>query len=187
MANVTVTVLEADGVTETDVICLGVDRQAAATSKSVALATEDKTALDAAVTALQIIDNIVSGSEAQVDIVAALPAGGNTIGAVTNTALTKLGAGEYETVAASQTNQVLGPTGGAGDFLSHVVVSPTTVSPQAFTIYDNATALVSFAGGASSLSNLVPFTIYIGATSSSGAFKVTTGTGLSLTAFGDFT
>lgn len=33
-------------------------------------------------TAVQIIDNIVSGSEAQVDVVAALPAGTNTIGAV---------------------------------------------------------------------------------------------------------
>jgi hypothetical protein len=82
MANVTVTVLEADGVTETDVVCLGVDRQAAATSKSVTLATEDKSQLDAAVTALQVIENIVSGSEAQVDIVAALPAGTNLVGKV---------------------------------------------------------------------------------------------------------
>jgi len=36
----------------------------------------------AMVTALQIIDNIVSGSEAQVDVVAALPAGTNKIGKV---------------------------------------------------------------------------------------------------------
>ena len=35
---------------------------------------------DPAVTALQILDNIVSGSEAQVDVVAALPAGTNAIG-----------------------------------------------------------------------------------------------------------
>jgi len=35
---------------------------------------------DPTVTALQIIDNIVSGSEAQVDVVAALPAGTNAIG-----------------------------------------------------------------------------------------------------------
>lgn len=37
---------------------------------------------DPAVTALQILDNIVAGSEAQVDIVAALPAGANNIGDV---------------------------------------------------------------------------------------------------------
>lgn len=48
MANATVTVLEADGVTETDVIVLDVGRQAAAASKSVALATEDKAAIGAA-------------------------------------------------------------------------------------------------------------------------------------------
>jgi hypothetical protein len=39
-----------------------------------------QTALDAIKTALEIIDNVVSGSEAQVDIVAALPAGTNAIG-----------------------------------------------------------------------------------------------------------
>jgi hypothetical protein len=80
MANATVTVLEADGTTETDVVVLDVGRQAAAASKSTAMSTEDKSQLDAAVTALQILDNVVSGSEAQVDVVAALPAGDNLIG-----------------------------------------------------------------------------------------------------------
>jgi hypothetical protein len=37
---------------------------------------------DPAVTALQVIDNCISGSEAQVDVVAALPAGANLIGDV---------------------------------------------------------------------------------------------------------
>jgi hypothetical protein len=46
------------------------------------LALESGGNLAAAVTALQIIDNIVSGSEAQVDVVAALPAGDNNIGNV---------------------------------------------------------------------------------------------------------
>lgn len=40
------------------------------------------TSLASAVTALQILDNVVSGSEAQVDVVAALPAGDNNIGNV---------------------------------------------------------------------------------------------------------
>jgi hypothetical protein len=66
MANATITVLEADGTTETDVVVLDVGRQAAAASKSTAMSTEDKavldslaTKLDTCITALQIIDNMV--------------------------------------------------------------------------------------------------------------------------------
>lgn len=47
MANQTVTVLEADGTTQTDVEVLGFGRQAAAASKSTAMSTEDKAVLDA--------------------------------------------------------------------------------------------------------------------------------------------
>ena len=54
------------------------------TAIKVALAASGVTQvqLAAMVTALQIIDNIVSGSEAQVDIVGALPAGSAAIGKV---------------------------------------------------------------------------------------------------------
>lgn len=48
MANQTVTVLEADGATQTDVEVLGFGRQAAAASKSVALSTEDAAKVPAA-------------------------------------------------------------------------------------------------------------------------------------------
>jgi hypothetical protein len=48
-----------------------------ATVQRITLASDDP-----AVTALQILDNVVSGNEAQVDIVAALPAGTNNIGDV---------------------------------------------------------------------------------------------------------
>jgi hypothetical protein len=68
MANATVTVLEADGVTETDVVVLDVGRQAAAASKSVAASTEDKAVLDAIAASLATLDNVVSGNEAQVDV-----------------------------------------------------------------------------------------------------------------------
>jgi hypothetical protein len=57
-------------------------RAAAAASGPVVLSTEDLTEITAIKTAVQIIDNVVSGSEAQVDIVAALPAGTNNIGDV---------------------------------------------------------------------------------------------------------
>jgi hypothetical protein len=58
MANAVITVLEADGLTETDVTVLDVGRQAAAASKSLALATEDKAVLDAMAASLAIIDNL---------------------------------------------------------------------------------------------------------------------------------
>lgn len=57
-------------------------RAAAASSTPVVLSTEDKTALDAAVTAVQLIDNAISGSEMQVDVVGALPAGEAHVGEV---------------------------------------------------------------------------------------------------------
>lgn len=95
---------------------------------------------------------------------------------------------EYESVAASQTAQVLGATGATGDYLSHLIVTPTSTSPiGGVTILDNAISINVFAGGATSLSNLAPFVVPIGMTSVSGAWKVTTGTLLSVIAVGNFT
>ena len=45
------------------------------------------------------------------------------------TSLPNIGAGEYETVAASQTAQTLGPTGATGDYISGILVTPATTSP----------------------------------------------------------
>lgn len=92
----------------------------------------------------------------------------------------------YETVAASQTAQVLGGTGGAGDYLSHLIVIPATTSPGNVLLLDNATSITLFPGGASSVASLAPITIPIGAFSVSGAWKVTTGANVSVVAFGDF-
>ena len=94
---------------------------------------------------------------------------------------------EYETVAASQTAQVLGPTGAKGDYLSHLIVTPATTSPGNVIILDNAISITVFTGGASSVSNLIPFVIPIGMTSVSGAWKVTTGANESVVAVGKFT
>lgn len=95
--------------------------------------------------------------------------------------------GEYETVAASQTAQILGATGATGDFLVGLLVVPATTSPGNVLLLDNATSITVFAGGASSVSNLVPFFIPIGANSVSGAWKVTTGTNVSVIGIGNFT
>ncbi len=106
---------------------------------------------------------------------------------VSNTPLTNIGAGEYETVAASQTAQVLGATGAAGDYLSGLLVTPATTSPGNVIILDNATSITVFVGGASSVSNLVPFFISLGMISVSGAWKVTTGSNVSVIGIGNFT
>lgn len=95
--------------------------------------------------------------------------------------------GEYETVAASQTAQVIGATGAAGDYLDGVLVVPATTSPGNVIVLDNATSITVFAGGASSVGDLTPFYIKIGARSVSGAWKVTTGANVSVIAVGDFT
>lgn len=96
----------------------------------------------------------------------------------------------YETVAASQTGQTLGATGGTGDYLSHCVVYPTTTTPGVVTVFDNTSSAannaIAFPGGASSVSNLVPISIPVGAFSLNGAWKVTTGANLVVTCYGNF-
>ena len=103
-----------------------------------------------------------------------------------------IGANVYNTIAASQTTYDLsstqaGGTGTTGDYLSHCTVIPTTVSPGVMTILDNTTAIYSFPGGTSSLSNLAPWSIPVGAISVSGGWHVVTGAGLSAVCVGKFT
>lgn len=92
----------------------------------------------------------------------------------------------YETVAASQTAQVLGGSGAKGDYLSHLVVIPATTSPGNVLLLDNATSITLFAGGATSVADLVPFSIVVDAVSVSGAWKITTGANVSVVAVGNF-
>lgn len=92
----------------------------------------------------------------------------------------------YETVAASQTAQVLGTVGAAGDVLAGILVIPATTSPGNVLLLDNATSITVFAGGASSVADLKPFWIPLGIKSASGPFKITTGANVSVIAVGDF-
>ena len=64
MANVDVTVFEYDGVTQKTVKTLDVGRQAAAASKSLTLATEDKAVLDAIAASLATLDNVTQTTAA---------------------------------------------------------------------------------------------------------------------------
>jgi hypothetical protein len=91
----------------------------------------------------------------------------------------------YETVAASQTAQVMGTTGKAGDFLSHVILQPTTTAAGTCTVLDSATVILTFTTG--TLSDLRPIVLPVNASSVNGAWKITTGANVTATAFGDFT
>ena len=106
---------------------------------------------------------------------------------ISNVPLTNFGAGEYETVAASQTAQALGATGATGDYIAGVLVIPSTTTPGVVTLLDNAISIPLFVGGASSVSNLVPFFIPLGMISVSGAWKITTGANVSCIGIGNFT
>jgi hypothetical protein len=97
----------------------------------------------------------------------------------------------YQAVAASQTATVLqSSTGAAGDYLSHCDIYPTSTSPGVVTVFDStntaANSAILFAGGATSLSNLAPIPIPVGAVSVNGAWKVTTGANVSVACFGKF-
>jgi hypothetical protein len=95
-------------------------------------------------------------------------------------------AGEYETVAASQSAQVLGGSGAAGDFIAGILVIPANVNPGSVALLDNATSITVFTGGTASVSNLVPFFIPLGMISVSGAWKLTTGADVHCIAIGNF-
>ena len=94
---------------------------------------------------------------------------------------------EYETVAASQVEQVMGTPGAIGDYLAGIVVIPDTLVPGNVILLDGATSIVLFVGGAGSVSNLVPFLIPLGIKSVSGEWKITTGANVHCVAIGDFT
>lgn len=98
--------------------------------------------------------------------------------------------GDYEAVGASQTDQQLGSASSdvaAGDFLAGVLIIPATTSPGAVSIKDGSgSSMTIFTGGASSVSNLVPFEVPLGIVSVNGPWKVTTGLNVSALAVGNF-
>lgn len=101
------------------------------------------------------------------------------------------GGSTYQAVAASQTATVLQTsTGAIGDYLSHCVIYPTSTSPGVVTVFDNTNAAagsaILFPGGSTSLSNLAPISVPVGAVSTAGAWKATTGANVSIVCYGKF-
>lgn len=112
-----------------------------------------------------------------------------TAAAVSNQTLTDVGAGEYETVAASQTDQILGATGAVGDYLAGLLVVPATTGAGSVSIKDgNGSAISVFVAG--TLPGLVPFFIPLGikcVAATTPGWKITTGASVSVIATGNFT
>lgn len=104
-----------------------------------------------------------------------------------NSAPVVLNSMSYTTVAASSATTLLGSTGAVGDYIDGVLVIPTTVSPGSLSISDSTTAISIFAGGTTSLTNLVSFYIPVGAVSALGGWHMSTGSGLGVITIGNFT
>lgn len=151
-------------------------RAAAAASRPVALSTEDLAAL-------------TPPTPGRAAAAASRPVVLSTedLAALQLSGLTAL-MSKYETVAASQTDQALGPTGATGDYLAGVLIVPATTSPGAVSVKEGSgSAIVIFTGGPTSVSNLVPFFVPLGIKSTAGAWKLTTGSAVSAIGVGAFT
>ncbi len=99
---------------------------------------------------------------------------------------------DYETVAASQTDQILGATGAVGDFLAGVLIIPGATAAGAVSIKDgNGSGISIFAGGGTTaLLTLTPFFVPIGAkctATTTPGWKITTGANVTAIGVGAFT
>lgn len=94
--------------------------------------------------------------------------------------------GEWKTVAASQTDQVLGATGRIGDFLEGLLCVVATAATAQVQIKDGAgSAITVFPNSPGN--GIGSYYVYLGVKSTAGAWKVTTGAGVSVVAVGNFT
>lgn len=88
----------------------------------------------------------------------------------------------YETVAASQTAQVLGGTGAIGDYLHRLIITDGTGATGTVTILDGSTSIPVM----DSNSGIGVYSIECNMRSKTGPWKVTTGAGATVIAVGIF-
>lgn len=101
------------------------------------------------------------------------------------TAFAELPRNDYEHVAASQSNQVLGPVGGQGDIIERLVIVPETTAAGSVTISDGSgLSRTVFVTG--TLSDLHTIVVELGARSVSGDWSVSTGANVHVIAVGRF-
>jgi hypothetical protein len=95
------------------------------------------------------------------------------------------GGADYETVAASQTGQVLGATGAVGDYIDKLVCVVSTAATSQVTLIDGATSIVVLPNNVGA--GVGTYTIPLGLQSVSGAWSITTAAGVAVVAVGNFT
>ena len=88
----------------------------------------------------------------------------------------------YETVAASQTAQVLGGTGAKGDYLHRLIISVATAATGTVTLLDGATSIVITAAN----TPIGVYSVEMNMAAATGPWKVTTGAGATVIGVGIF-
>lgn len=90
---------------------------------------------------------------------------------------------DYETVAASQTDQVLGTAGLSGDVLERLVITVATSATGTVSIKDGGGSAISIAAANTPVG---VYSVDIGAKATGAGWSVTTGAGASVVAVGRF-
>mgnify|MGYP006921372712 CR=1 FL=1 len=103
-----------------------------------------------------------------------------------NDMLQVIGPGEYETVAASQTDQVLGSTGAAGDYLDKLIITVGTAATAAVSIKDGTGSAIPILANSPG-GGIGVYVVPLGLKSLDAGWKVTTGAGSTVIATGLFT
>lgn len=95
----------------------------------------------------------------------------------------RVGGTDYETVAASQTDQVLGTAGSVNDYLGRLIITVATAATGTVSIKDGAGSAIPITAANTPIG---VYSVEIGARSSAGSWKVTTGAGATVVAVGKF-
>jgi hypothetical protein len=90
---------------------------------------------------------------------------------------------QYETVAASQTAQVLGGTGAAGDYVHRLIINVITVASAGVTLIDGSTSIVISTAASAVIG---PISLEVNMAAVTGPWKITTGAGATVVAVGIF-
>lgn len=90
---------------------------------------------------------------------------------------------EYEAVAASQTDQVMGTTGATGDYLHRLVITVATAATGTVSIKDGGGSAIAITAANTPIGVYV---VDLGIYSTAGAWKVTTGAGATAVGIGNF-
>jgi hypothetical protein len=90
---------------------------------------------------------------------------------------------QYETVAVSQTAQVLGGTGAIGDYVHRLIINVITVASAGVTLIDGSTSIVISTAASAVLG---PISLELNMRSATGPWKITTGAGATVIGVGIF-